>query len=117
MFSQECAKVSIPDIYLIPIQANKARQIMGVSFDLNNTVVKIGRAFNTRRNTRLRDKCRKTKHYSKTGYLVHPQAERIVLYSNMRITAYSLQSLRDLKSKKTIKKGLVIPSPFYALVY
>jgi hypothetical protein len=44
---------------------------MGVSFDLNDTVVKIGRAFNTRRNTRLRDKCRKTEPYSKTGYIVH----------------------------------------------
>jgi hypothetical protein len=56
MFSQECAKASFPDICSIPIQANKARQIIGVSFDLNDTVVKIGRAFNTRRNTRLRDK-------------------------------------------------------------
>ena len=44
---------------------------MGVSFDLNDTVVKIGRVFNTSRNTRLRDKCRKTEHYAKTGYLVH----------------------------------------------
>jgi hypothetical protein len=55
-FSQECAKASFPDICSIPIQANKARQIIGVSFDLNDTVVKIGRAFNTRRNTRLRGK-------------------------------------------------------------
>ena len=29
------------------------RQIMGVSFDLNNTVVKIGRAFNAKKNTRF----------------------------------------------------------------
>jgi len=55
-FSQECAKASFPDICSIPIQANKARHIIGVSFDLNDTVIKIGRAFNTRRNTRLRDK-------------------------------------------------------------
>ena len=45
------AKVSIPDISSIPIQANKARQIMGVSFDLNDTVVKNGRVLNPRRNT------------------------------------------------------------------
>jgi hypothetical protein len=52
-FSQLYAKASFPDICSIPIQANKARQIMGVSFDLNETVVKISRAFNTRRNTRI----------------------------------------------------------------
>ena len=50
-------------------EANKARQIIGVSFDLNDTVVKIARAFNTRRNSRFRDKYRKTEHYSNTGYL------------------------------------------------
>ena len=44
---------------------------MGVSCDLNDTVVKVGRVFNTSRNTRLRDKYRKTEHYSKTDYLVH----------------------------------------------
>jgi hypothetical protein len=67
MFSQLYAKALLSDICSIPIQANKVRQIMGVFFDLHDTVVKIGRAFNTRRNTRLRDKCRKTAHYSKTG--------------------------------------------------
>ena len=52
-FSQECAKASFPDICSIPIQANKARQIIGVSFDLNDTVVKIGRELNARRNARF----------------------------------------------------------------
>ena len=52
-YSQECAKASVPDIFSIPIQANKARQIMGVSFDLNDTVVKIGRELNARRNARF----------------------------------------------------------------
>jgi hypothetical protein len=55
-FSQECAKASFPDICPISIQANKARKIIGVSFDLNDTVVKIGRVFNTRRNTRFMGK-------------------------------------------------------------
>ncbi len=52
--SQECAKASFPDICSIPIQVNKARQIIGVSFDLNDSVVKIGRVFNARRNARFR---------------------------------------------------------------
>ena len=51
--SQKCAKASVPDICSLPIQANKARHIMGVSFDLNNTVVKIARAFNAKKNTRF----------------------------------------------------------------
>jgi len=49
-YSQECAKASVPDIFSIPIQANKARQIMGVSFQFNNTVTKIDRELNTKRN-------------------------------------------------------------------
>jgi hypothetical protein len=52
-FSQLYAKTSFVDICSIPIQANKARQIIGVSFDLNDTVVKIGRALNARRNARF----------------------------------------------------------------
>jgi hypothetical protein len=48
--SQECAKALVPDIHSIPTQANKAKQIMGVDFDLNNTVIKIGRVFNMRGN-------------------------------------------------------------------
>ena len=31
---------------------------MGVSFDLNDTVVKISKAFNTKRNTRFMEECR-----------------------------------------------------------
>jgi len=50
MFSQECAKASFPDICPIPIQANKARQIIGVSFALNDTIFKIDRELNARRN-------------------------------------------------------------------
>lgn len=46
---------------------------MGVLFDLNNTVVKIGMEFNARINTRFRDKCRETERYSNTDYLVHLQ--------------------------------------------
>jgi hypothetical protein len=55
-FSQLCAKASVPYICSIRIKANKAKQFIGVSFDLNDTVVKIGSVFNTRRNSRLRDK-------------------------------------------------------------
>ena len=49
--SQLYAKTSFPDICSIPIQAHKARQIMGVSFQFNDTVIKIERELNTRRNT------------------------------------------------------------------
>ena len=52
-FSQLYAKASFPDICSIPIQANNAGADQGVSFDLNDTVVKIGRVFNTSRNTRF----------------------------------------------------------------
>ena len=41
-------------IYLIPFRANKAKLIMGVYFDLNDKAAKIGKAFNTRRNTRFK---------------------------------------------------------------
>jgi hypothetical protein len=51
--SQECAKASFPDICSIPIQANNAGADQGVSFDLNDTVVKIGRELNARRNARF----------------------------------------------------------------
>ena len=52
-FSQLCAKASVPDICSIPIQANKARQIIGVSFDLNDAPEKTGRELNARRNARF----------------------------------------------------------------
>jgi len=45
--SQLYAKVSIPDICSIPIQANKARHIIGVTFDFNAAPSKNGMAFNT----------------------------------------------------------------------
>jgi hypothetical protein len=50
-FSQLYAKVSIPDICSIPIQVSNAGEDHGVSFPFKKTVIKIGRAFNTRRNT------------------------------------------------------------------
>jgi len=56
-YSQLYAKVLIPDIYLIPIQANKAGQIIGTSFALNDTVVKMAWAFNASRNTRFLEDC------------------------------------------------------------
>jgi len=40
-YSQEYAKALFPDICPIPIQANKARKFIGVSFDLNDTVIKL----------------------------------------------------------------------------
>jgi len=49
-FSQLYAKASIPDICLIPIQANNAADGLDVSFQFNDTVTKIGRDFNMRRN-------------------------------------------------------------------
>jgi hypothetical protein len=45
------AKSSCRDICSIPIQANTTGEEKGISFDLNNTVVKIAKAFNARRNT------------------------------------------------------------------
>jgi len=53
MFSQLYAKVSIPDIYLIPIQSNNAGEDQGVCFQFNDTVIKIGRELNARRNARF----------------------------------------------------------------
>jgi len=70
-FSQLYAKVSIPDIYLIPIQANNAGEGQGFSFQFNDTVTKICRELNARRNTRFRDKCREIEHYSNSVCLVH----------------------------------------------
>ncbi|MDQ7788062.1 MAG: hypothetical protein RDU01_10680, partial [Thermodesulfovibrionales bacterium] len=52
-FSQLYAKTSFPDIYSIPSQANKAGGVHGVTFQFNDTAIKIGREFNTRRNTRF----------------------------------------------------------------
>jgi hypothetical protein len=48
---------------------------MGVSFDFHDTVVKIGKALNTKRITRIQDKCRKTGYYSNAGCLVHLQLD------------------------------------------
>ena len=52
-FSQLYAKVSIPDIYLIPIQANNAVENQGISFQFNDMVVKVVRELNARRNSRF----------------------------------------------------------------
>jgi len=52
-FSQKQTKVSGSKVCSIPIQANKARQIMGVSFDLNDAPEKTGRVLNTKRNVRF----------------------------------------------------------------
>jgi hypothetical protein len=72
MFSQECAKAAVPDICSLPIQANRARQIMGVSFDLNDTVVKIARVLNTQRNTRFMEECRDAEQYPDRKAFVSP---------------------------------------------
>jgi hypothetical protein len=42
-YSQLCAKVEIPDIYLIPHEANKAGEGQGVFSQFNEIVIKIGR--------------------------------------------------------------------------
>jgi hypothetical protein len=49
-YSQKHAKSSFHGICAIPIQANEAGQIIAISFALNNTIIKIAGAFNTRRN-------------------------------------------------------------------
>ena len=56
-YSQLHAKASVPDTCSIPIQANKAGQTIGISLALNDTVVKIARAFNARRNMRFLEEC------------------------------------------------------------
>jgi hypothetical protein len=56
MFSQEYSKAAVPDICSLPTQANRERQIVGVSFALNNTATKVARAFNARRNRRFSKK-------------------------------------------------------------
>ena len=66
-YSQLYAQTSILDTWLIPIQANSTAEVQGISFALNDTVVKIGRALTARRNARFHDKCRETRHYSNTG--------------------------------------------------
>ena len=63
--------MSLPEMCLIPIQANITSAGQGVSSQFNDTVIKIGREFNARRNTRFQDKCRETDHHSNTGYPVH----------------------------------------------
>lgn len=50
-FSQLCAKVSIPNICLIPIQANKTEMKQCVTFHFNEASPITGRALNMRRNT------------------------------------------------------------------
>jgi hypothetical protein len=67
IFSQLYAKVSIPDIYLVPLQANKAGEYQGVSFKFNDTFIKMGKEFDARENTRLKNNCSEIKHYSNTG--------------------------------------------------
>jgi len=51
--SQLYAKASFPDIYSLPIQANNTGEGQSVSFQLNETVIKIGRELNARRNARF----------------------------------------------------------------
>jgi hypothetical protein len=53
MYSQLYAKVSIPDIYLISIQANNTGENQGGSFQFNDIVIKIGRELSARRNARF----------------------------------------------------------------
>jgi len=60
----------------MPIQANRERHIMGVSFDLNNTVVKIGGVFNTQRNTRFMKECRDAEQYPDRKAFVPPPTIR-----------------------------------------
>jgi len=51
--SQLYAKTLIPDVYLISIQPNNTGEDQGVSFQFNETVIKIGRELNERRNARF----------------------------------------------------------------
>ena len=65
--SQLYAKASFPDICSIPIQANNAGEVQGVSFDLNDTVVKIGRELNARKNARFMGSGNKMKQNKDIG--------------------------------------------------
>ena len=86
MFSQLYAKSSCPDIYLIPIQANTAKEDRGVSFDLNNTVVKITGAFNAKRNTRFLEKYCATDKVLSAERLCHLQGMKVAQSINVQIS-------------------------------
>jgi hypothetical protein len=90
-FSQDYAKSSFFDIYSIAIQADKARQIIDISFALNDTVVKIAWAFNARRNTRFLEECCDAEQRRARRAFVSPK---------------KLQNLQKAKSDYLQKKGL-----------
>ena len=50
---------------------------MGVSFDLNDTAVKIGRVFNTQRNTRFMKECRDAEQYPDRKAFVPPTIKQV----------------------------------------
>jgi len=90
-FSQLYVKASFPDIGSIPIQANKARQIMGIFFQFNNTVIKIDRELNTRRNTRFIGKSDKMEQNNDVTLIsppTSPQCQMICIleYSGLEVT-------------------------------
>ena len=58
------------------MHSNKPRQIIGVSFDLNDTVVNIGGAFNTRRNARFMEKGDEMEQHNAVGQSVHRAYKR-----------------------------------------
>ena len=49
--------MSVPEICLIPLQANERRQDNGVTFDFNDAPGKTGRVFNAGRNQRFLEEC------------------------------------------------------------
>jgi len=49
------------------LNQTKQVQLRGVSFHFNNTVAKIGRAFNTKKNTRFMRRCGKKEQHSDVG--------------------------------------------------
>ena len=59
-FSQESSKTSFSDIHLFPILINRTQQSDAVTFHLNDVSSKIGRAFNSTRNTRFIKTCANT---------------------------------------------------------
>jgi hypothetical protein len=108
-FSQLYAKVSIPDIYLIPIQANNAGEGQGVSFQFNDTVTKIGRKLNARRNTRFLARDGQKEYYSAIRLFRSPTNERFQSFQSfvdffIKHTLLRIFRKRDFDLKDTLLK-------------
>ncbi len=74
--SQLYAKLKIFKSIWFPLKQTKQAQVRGVSFHFNDTVVKIGREFNTRRNTRFKGRGYKMEQNNDVGLNSPPTNKR-----------------------------------------